>query len=281
MDPIPNIANIGSPNIYRIPSHNLYINSIPNVHPPVTLDIGFPIVEMPGCVWKHQDDRRSYTSIDPWDKNLVEDDSDGAGILCPSGSMPHFYPINFEGERRLPTIVVKRGEPPPPPPGAETPKDTVAEKEDVPCPGPNQPRIGDVAQNQKEKVSGYELQPDPNDERVEICVILYEDIPIVEQYLPAPQVAATTAGIAAVAATSALLAKPLADLLLRVVKPAVKQVLTKVNAMLGRTPYRPSPSQVRTNEYRKKKGLVGINFGKKAKPLKKVKVEVEEKEEKT
>ena len=281
MDPIPNIANIGSPNIYRIPSHNLYINSIPNVHPPVTLDIGFPIVEMPGCVWKHQDDRRSYSSIDPWDKNLVENDSDGAGILCPAGSMPHFYPIDFNPEKRLPTIVVKRGEPPPPPPGAETPKDTVAEKEEVPCPGPNQPRIGDVGQNQKEKVSGYELQPDPNDERVEICVLLYEDIPIVEQYLPAPQVAVTTAGIAAVAATSALLAKPLADLLLRVVKPAVKQVLTKVNAILGRTPYRPSPSQVRTNEYRKKKGLVGINFGKKAKPLKKVKVEVEEKEEKT
>ena len=277
MDPISDIPNIGSPNIHRIPSHNLYINPIPNVHPPITVDIGFPIVEMPGCVWKHQDDRRSYLSADPWDKNLVENDPDGAGILCPAGSMPHFYPIDFNPEKRLPTIVVKRGEPPPPPPGAETPKDTVAEEKEVPCPGPNQPRIGDVAQNQKEKVSGYELQPDPNDERVEICVILYEDIPIVEQYLPAPQVVATTGGIAAVAATSALLAKPLADLLLRVVKPAVKQAIGKIQRALGKTPYRPTPSEVRTNEYRKKKGLVGINFAKRAKPLKKV----EEKEKKT
>jgi hypothetical protein len=279
MDPIPsiNISNIQSANIYRIPSHDLYINPIPNVHPPVTLDIGFPIVHLPGCVWKHQDDRRSYSSVDPWDKNLVENDSDGAGVLCPSGSMPHFYPINFNPENRLPTIIAKRGEPPPPPPGAETPKDPVKEKEEVPCPGPNQPRIGDVAQNQKEKVVGYELQPDPNDERVEICVILYEDIPIVEQYLPAPQVVATTGGIAAVAATSALLAKPLADLLLRVVKPAVKQAIGKIQRALGKTPYRPTPSEVRTNEYRKKKGLVGINFAKRAKPLKKV----EEKEKKT
>ena len=275
MDPIPNIniSNIQSANIYRIPSHNLYVNPIPNVHPPVTIDIGFPIVHLPGCVWKHQDDRRSYSSDDPWDKKLVENDSDGAGVLCPSGSMPHFYPIDFNPERRLPTIIAKRGEPPPPPPGAETPKDPVKEKEEVPCPGPNQPRIGDVAQNQKEKVAGYELQPDPNDERVEICVILYEDIPIVEQYLPAPQVVATTGGIAAVAATSALLAKPLADLLLRVVKPAVKQAIGKIQRALGKTPYRPTPSEVRTNEYRKKKGLVGINFAKKAKPLKKVKVE--------
>ena len=96
MDPIPNIANIGSPNIYRIPSNDLYINNIPNIHPPVTLDIGFPIVEIPGGVWKHQDDRRAYSSIDPWDKNLVENDPDGAGILCPAGSMPYFYPMNFE-----------------------------------------------------------------------------------------------------------------------------------------------------------------------------------------
>ena len=131
MDPIPKIANIKPPDLYRIPSHDLYINPIPNVHPPVTLDIGFPIVHLPGCVWKHQDDRRSYSSTDPWDKNLVENDSDGAGILCPSGSMPHFYPIDFNPERRLPTIIAKRGEPPPPPPGAETPKDTGEEKEEL------------------------------------------------------------------------------------------------------------------------------------------------------
>ena len=80
-------------------------------------------------------------------------------------------------------------------------------------------RIGDVAQNQKERVSGYELQT-VNGELV--CVTLWEDIPIVAQYLPTAQVATTTAAIAVTAASSALLAKPLADLLLKVFKPVIK-----------------------------------------------------------
>ena len=83
--------------------------------------------------------------------------------------------------------------------------------------------------------------------------------------MPSAQVATTTASIAAVAGASALLAKPLADLLLRVFKPAIKQILGKVNKALGKTPYRPTQSELRTNEYRVKKGLTGINFAKKNK----------------
>ena len=84
---------------------------------------------------------------------------------------------------------------------------------------------------------------------------LYEDIGVVEQYLPSAQVATTTAVIASVAASSALLAKPLADLLLRVFRPAIKQGLTKANAILGRKTVRPSRSEIAADEYRKKKGL--------------------------
>ena len=90
----------------------------------------------------------------------------------------------------------------------------------MPCPGPNAPRIGDVAQNKKEKVSGFELQTVNGQQ---ICVTLYEPIPFTEQYLPAPQVVASTAGIAAVATTSALLAKPVADLLLKGSKTTGKE----------------------------------------------------------
>ena len=124
------------------------------------------------------------------------------------------------------------------------------------------PRIGSVGPNEKEKVVGHELQPDPNNFNKKICVALYEDINIVEQYLPSPQVATTTAVIASVAGASALLAKPLADLLLRVFRPAIKQVLTKVNAVLGKTPYRLTEEEKRTNEYRLKKGLPAIPFAK-------------------
>jgi hypothetical protein len=37
-----------------------------------------------------------------------------------------------------------------------------------------------------------------------------------------------------VATTSALLAKPLADLLLKLIKPTIKKVLTKVQKMIGK-----------------------------------------------
>ena len=74
--------------------------------------------------------------------------------------------------------------------------------------------------------------------------------------------ATTTASIAAVAGASALLAKPLADLLLKVFKPAIKQVIGKVNKALGKTPYKPTQSELKTNEYRVKKGLLEIPFAK-------------------
>ena len=68
--------------------------------------------------------------------------------------------------------------------------------------------------------------------------------------------------IASVAASSALLAKPLADLILKVVKPAVKKVIGKVNAILGKTPYQLTEAEKKTNEYRLKKGLLAIPFAK-------------------
>ena len=67
-------------------------------------------------------------------------------------------------------------------------------------PPPNAPRIGDVAQNQKERVSGYEVQNG-------VCVTLYEDIPLTAQYLPAAQVATTTAAIAVTAASFCFVSK--------------------------------------------------------------------------
>lgn len=45
----------------------------------------------------------------------------------------------------------------------------------------------------------------------------------------------TTGGIAVVATSSALLAKPLADLLLKVIKPTVKKVMKKITTLRGKT----------------------------------------------
>ena len=272
MEPIPRIRNINSIQTYQISDvQNVYIpkwmTTHPNVDyllPPVVINIGNPIVNIPGCVKVHKDNKRHKNNI-PIDKDLVENDDGNAMTLCPDGSYPSYDAMNYEPDQ----LIITRETPPPvvpPPPDAPTPdapdtsKATTDEK--VPCPGPNAPRIGDVAQNQKEKVSGYELQKDPANPTKEICVILYEDISVIEAYLPSANVATTTAAIATVAGASALLAKPLADLLLRVFKPAIKQVLGKVNKALGKTPYKPTQSELRTNEYRVKKGLVGIPFAK-------------------
>ena len=255
MDPIPNIQvqNIG---IYQIPSWQITQPYVPNVYP-VTNHMGFPIVNMPGCVAMHKDNKKHNNGL-PIEKGLVTNDPKGAMTVCPDGSYPTYDAMNYEPEQ---LVIIREQEapaiaPPPDPPGTpETPDTGDSGPKDPQCPAPNQPRIGDVAQSQNEKVSGYELQPDPVNPGRKICVILYEDIGAVEKFLPSANVATTTAVIATVAGASALLAKPLADLLLRVFRPAIKQALTKVNAILGKNPSKPHRSELMANEYRKKKGL--------------------------
>ena len=195
---------------------------------PVTVDIGNPIVNMPGCV---ETNKENIGRPPNENQSLVNDDPNQNVVLC-DGQMPAYAPMDYDTRRlKIETIT-------PPPkeeeyqhrgnyngnfdggaPSAEPPDTKQPDPlEDPPCPGPNAPRIGDVAQNQTEKVSGFELQVDPrNPDGVKICVTLYDNIGAVEQFLPTPQVAATTATIAVVATSSALLAKPLADLLLEVV----------------------------------------------------------------
>ena len=192
--------------------------------PPVTVQVGVPVIDIPGCVEAHLENKKGTND------NLVEDDPKGARVFC-DGNMPSFNPIQYEPEN----MVIERSAPVPKvptpevPAAPEVPKDAVpkVEENEVECPPPNAPRIGDVAQNQKERVSGFELQNG-------VCVTLYEDIPWQAQYLPAPQVAATTGAIAVVATSSALLAKPLADLLLKVFKPVIKKVITKVSKLRGK-----------------------------------------------
>lgn len=250
-----NINEIGVPNIYSWYVPHIYAPTVvaPG-HPSVLQFIGRPIIDMPGCVEVHKEENRKTKFL----PELADDDPKDIMTLCPDGFYPSYDAMNYEPEQLIITREAPPPDvvPPPEPPGTpETPETGDLGEEEVPCPGPNQPRIGTLGPNEKEKVSGYELQKDPVNPGKQICVILYTDIGPVEQYLPSAQVASTTAAIATVAGASALLAKPLADLLLRVVKPVVKKVVTKVNSILGKTTYRPSRSEIRADQYRKKKGL--------------------------
>jgi hypothetical protein len=255
VDPIPDIQ-VEPINQFFVPVRPLPTEFFLPAAPPVTVIIGVPVVDMPGCVEYHPDDRRA--------QNLPIEDDNGLRTLCPNGQYPSFNAMDYSPED---LIYTSEAAPPaykaPPPP--EAPETEVPEvpKEEVPCPGPNAPRIGDVAQNQKEKVSGFELNEDKT-----ICITLYEDIGVVEQYLPSAQVVATTATIATVATTSALLAKPLADLLLKVVKPAVKKAIGTIQTKLGRKPRKLTPLEIRSNRYREKRGLP---------PLKELKMKKKEK----
>ena len=273
---IPRIRNINTIETYQIPNVvNVYVPrwmttqpSVDYLIPPVVINIGNPIVDIPGCVKAHKDNKIHKNNI-PIDKDLVENDDGNAMTLCPDGSYPHYDAMNYEPEQLIMTYEQKPPVvPPPPDANLDTPETPTIPKTDkeVECPGAQSLRIGAIGPSEKEKVVGHELKE--NAQGVIVCVEIYEPINIAEQYLPSAQVATTTASIAAVAGASALLAKPLADLLLRVFKPAIKQVLTKVNKALGKTPYKPTQAELKTNEYRVKKGLVGINFAKRNKKKK-------------
>ena len=232
---------------------------------PVTERVGTPIVNMPGCVKVSKENNTKFEGNK--NKMLVNDDPKGNVVLCDAGA-PYYEPPDYDyRELTWQTITqeqpqadgVDTGEPPtpdldtppPPPAGGNT-------GEDVECPPPNARRIGDLNQAGTEKVKEYKLTPDGK-----ICETIWEPVPVIEQYLPSVATVSTTATIAAVATTSALLAKPLADLLLKVVKPIVKKTIAKVQKILGKNPYRPTLSEIQTNQYREKKGLLPLKFGKK------------------
>ena len=95
------------------------------------------------------------------------------------------------------------------------------------------------------KIVAYELVGDK-------CMEVTETLSIPQQIItsiPNAGTITTTASIAAVATTSALLAKPLADILLKVVKPVVKKVIKKIAAIRGKQPKVMSVSE-RINEQR-------------------------------
>ena len=223
------INEIGIPNI-TIPQvkQSDWVYGIPfiiNNDPPVTLQIGFPIVDMPGCVTMHKDNKDHVTGL-PFDKDLVNQDEKGSTTLCPNGQYPTYDAMDYQPE----DLIIQRDVPPPPiapPPEVEAPPvpDTgdIGGKEEVPCPAPNQPRVGDLTQNGEEKVIGHELQGTT-------CVVLYEPTTPTEKFLPSTNQVSTTAAIAIVATASAA-ATPL---LLRVVKPIIKKISDTVRKKLGK-----------------------------------------------
>ena len=221
---------------------------VPNNDPPVTLQLGFPIVELPGCVETHQDNKIGANRL-PLDRDLVNDDPNGVTILCPHGEYPSYNAMNFEPERVIPTVAA----PPPPvaPPAPEIP-DTgkvVPQGKKVPCPGPGNLRVGDTTQTGDERVVGHKLSDDGK-----ICETLYEPTTIVEKFLPPVNQAATVTALAVVA-TAGAAATPL---LIRIIRPAIKKLWTTIQKKFGKNVKQLTRAEIKTNKYREKKGLPPI-----------------------
>jgi len=202
-----------------------YPQSIPPVVP-VTQNIGTPIVNLPGCIEAHEANNGS--------KTLQSDDPNGSLTYC-DGNVPSFNPINFEPNQILPTQKPK----------IDTRQPEVSKIPELPvgaapattakvdCPTPAQAAkepVGEYLEGFRKKVTGYQLIGNQ-------CIQITEKVPIPEQIiagLPSPGTVMTTGGIAVVATASALAAKPLADVLLKVIKPTVKKVMKKIAKIRGK-----------------------------------------------
>ena len=236
--------NVTIPNVF-VPNWQQYERSVDHLVPPVVLNIGNPIINMPGCVKAHQDNQMHVSGL-PKDKNLVDQDPDQAMIVC-DATIPSYDAMNYEPEQ----LIITRETPPPPiapPPDTPQPDVTPPEipptEEEVPCPAPNQPRVGDLTQKGDERVIGHEIQNGQ-------CVVLYEPTTVIEKFLPSSNQVTTTTAIAVVATASAA-ATPI---LLRIFKPVITKLWKTIQKKLGKEVKRPSISEIKTNKYREKKGL--------------------------
>ena len=229
---IPNITskdiNVRGIEIPRVITANEYYTSQP-IAPPVVVNIGVPIVDVPGCVEAHEAKNKS--------KTVGSDDSRGLVTYCDAG-IPSYNPINFEPEQIIPTapagVDTGEKETPKPPGQVNIPKAAAPVTAKIDCPTPGQQSkepVGTYLEGFRKKVTDYQLIGNE-------CVQITEAVPLPQQIvagLPTGGQVVQVGGIAVIATSSALLAKPLADLLLKAVKPAVKKVMKKIAALRGKS----------------------------------------------
>ncbi len=207
--------------------------SIPN-EPPITLQLGFPLADIPGCV----ETRNAAAG----DEQVYTDDPRGNLVVC-GAEMPSYKPLDFTPG----TLTYSRAKPPAINPDTKKPADDSSQPDripsspsadldisnvakELPCPPPDAIPLGAKNKAQTAVIIGYK--------RIDgKCEAIYEqlDVPtIIGNYLPGAPVVATTATIAAVATTAAIFAKPLGDILLKAVKPIVKKTIKKIKEKLGK-----------------------------------------------
>jgi len=132
--------------------------SIPT-EPPVTLQLGFPVIQVPGCV--------ESRNTQPGNQKAYDNDPKGNFVVC-DGTMPSYRPLDFSPALQPPEGVK--------PPKLDSPEKT-AEKQpskqtpsqsglvpdlptvatELPCPPPDAIPIGAKNKLQTAVITGYEL----------------------------------------------------------------------------------------------------------------------------
>mgnify|MGYP003139179520 CR=1 FL=1 len=238
---MPEIPEIGvNPiSIPEIPSWRVIPpQSIPDA-PPITLQLGFPLADIPGCV--------ETRDTQPGNSNAYDTDPKGNFVVC-DGELPTFSALDFTPN----TALIPEAKPPliqPPEVDREKPAGDSSQPDmasslvlpefisdapkidtELPCPPPDAIPLGAKNKSQTAVVIGYEMV----DGR---CEAQTEPLPIltaVSNYLPGAPVVMTTTAIAAVATVSAIAAKPMGEGLLKAIKPIVKKVINKLKQRLGK-----------------------------------------------
>ena len=218
--------------------------TIPRIH---VKEVNIPNIYLPDWMSRQPDNQYHNNGL-PIDRNLVENDPDRALIVC-DAEVPSYDAMNYEPEQ----LILTREAPVPPiepPPEVEPPEvpstGDLGKKEDVPCPGPGNLRVGDLTQSGDERVVGHELSEDGK-----ICTTLYEPTSAVEKFIPSTN-QATNALAIAVIATAGATATPI---ILRIVKPILTKIWKTIQKKTGKKIIPPTRAEIMSNKYREKKGL--------------------------
>ena len=203
----------------EIPDISIPKIEVPQINIPIhipyqVLNVPPPSLKLPGCVRYHRD-------ASPKNTALYDDDPTGTIISCPYGSMPTFEPLLYD-KRRINIVESKEQEK-----RTET-NETVAAPDTKPelpkekkkivipeCPSSKDQRVGDYRNSKKlEIVVSHRLDGTE-------CITEYESVPFRDRYIPsAPQFI----GVFSLALVGAS-----APLVLQLVKPLVKQAVSKLS----------------------------------------------------
>ena len=233
---MPEIPEIGVPaiSVPEIPTwQSMPPQSIPK-EPPITLLLGWPIAEVPGCV--------ETRTAQPGNLDAYDTDPKGNFVVC-DGTMPSFPAMDFTpgtltyGPAKPPPLDLDTKKPESAAPAQvaspQTPggiPDTPRLPKDPPCPPFGAKPLGSLNALSTKVLAGYELQDGK-------CVKIWDPVPIgqvIQNYVPPAGPTVSIALTAAFATTAAIFAKPIASVLQKLAKPLTKKVVKKVNQKLGR-----------------------------------------------